>query len=99
MQNEVTETNKTHETRGRKCFKLPRGYKADWKKSNVLLAEELNVNALTVMRLRKRLGIKANPRGRPESKTVMPASSIKEALAEILRIKRQINSVLGMLTS
>lgn len=55
--------NNKPSSRGRKPFVVPVGIKVPWHQKNAVLAKLLNVSALTVFNLKRRLGIEARPRG------------------------------------
>lgn len=65
--------------RGRKPFVLKEGVTVDWTKSNKEVGVALGVSALTALKLRKRLGVASNRRGRRNSVVVeKPASPTTE---------------------
>lgn len=92
----------TTEHQGRPQFEIPAGTKVDWTDTNGEIAKQLGCSTLTVMRLRKRLGKKPLPQGRPfEHAVVLPNNRLKASqetiatlqkaianLAEILQVKK-----------
>lgn len=51
--------------RGRHPFVIPQGLRVNWHKTNREVAKILRCSNMTVIRLRKQLGIESMPRGRP----------------------------------
>lgn len=58
-----TNTNTSQKKRGRKPFVVPEGVTVDWTQTNKRLSEVLGISALTVFKLRQRVGAPSNHRG------------------------------------
>lgn len=70
----------THK-RGRKPFIIPKGVLVDWNQTNREIATQFNTTPMTILLLRKRLGIDALPKGRPHlKKENVTMSQLKEAM-------------------
>jgi hypothetical protein len=78
------------EKRGRKPFEIPKGVNVDWSLTNQEIAKGLNTSLMTVLLLRKRLGIPPHARGRPAHKPDL-AIELKKALEEVYaRFERKL---------
>lgn len=78
---------------GRKPFEIPSNQRVDWNTPNSHIAKQLGVSILTVMNLRRRLGKKPLPRGRPYEVTTVSASSLKDALNMVAEFKHKAETL------
>lgn len=69
-----TNTNTNQKKRGRKPFAVPEGVTVDWTQTNKQLSAVLGVSALTVFKLRQRVGAPSNNRG-PKKAVVVAVST------------------------
>jgi hypothetical protein len=66
--------------RGRPPFMIPQGVQIDWNKTNHDIAEELDTTPMTILLLRRRLGIPSLPKGRPHKKAKITNHQLKAML-------------------
>lgn len=79
---------------GRPSFQIPYGTKVDWNQPNGVIAKQFKVSPLTIMKLRRRLGKKPLPQGRPVEHDLNPAK-VKLKIKNLEKSLEELKSVLS----
>lgn len=90
----MSTNTETVEHRGRKPVTIPKGVKIDWSQTNREIGEQLGCSLMTVMSLRRSLGKKPLPRGRPrEVVDGIPKTALKSTFSQLKDMKKNFDKM------